>query len=324
MGIELANIIKEGMQARGLTYDQTAEQAGISRTYIAKILQGDRNPDDEVVLKLADVLQMDRKEILFIAHRDRAPEEAKDYFGGKPLKSVRSLPKMFLDLAPQAEYVDENRHSRKYIQLAKQTTSWAKEAIEKESGFTNQFREAQKQVANWMFLRFRDPREAKKQEKLFQHFERLNQELEVYRKKEDQKKELLAIDLPLVTDEEGIDPTIPVLIEKKKNNIWKFAFEKSSSSTPFVYQVKDEGMIPLLKPGDKIIGITGTIEKLEDLIGKIIIAKVKGLGIIVRYYNRKDKNVILTALNPSFSPHILSRSEIEWLYPVKGIYRDLA
>ena len=43
MGIELANIIKEGMQARSLTYDQAAEQAGISRTYIAKILQGDGN-----------------------------------------------------------------------------------------------------------------------------------------------------------------------------------------------------------------------------------------------------------------------------------------
>lgn len=324
MGIELANIIKEGMQARGLTYDQTAEQAGISRTYIAKILQGDRNPDDTVVLKLADVLQMDRKEVLFIAHRDRAPEEAKDYFGSKPLKSVRSLPKTFLDLMPSAEYVDENRYSRKYIQLAKQTTPWAHKTIDKERGFTNQFREAQKQVAHWMFLRFRDPREAKKQEKLFQHFERLNQELEVYRKKEEQKKELFAIDLHLVTDEENADPTIPVLIEKRKTQTWKLAFEKSFSSTPFVYQIKDEGMIPLLKPGDKIIGVTGTIEKLEDLIGKVIVAKIKGLGIIVRYYNRKDKNIILTALNPSFPPHILSRSEIEWLHPVKGIYRDLA
>lgn len=323
MGTELANIIKEGMQARGLTYDQTAEQAGVSRTYIAKILQGSRNPEDEVVLKLADVLQMDRKEILFIAHRDRAPEEAKDYFGGKPLKSVRSLPKMFLDLAPQAEYVDENRYSRKYIQLARQTTSWAKEAIEKESGFTNRFREAQKQVANWMFMRFRDPREARKQEKLFQRFEHLNKEMAAYRKKEEKKKELLAIDLPLVTDEDSIDPAIPVLIEQKKTKTWKLAFEKSPSSTPFVYQIKDEGMVPLLKPGDKIIGITGTIEKLEDLIGKVIIAKVKGLGIVVRYYNRKDKNVILTALNPSFPPYILSRGEIEWLHPVKGIYRDL-
>ncbi len=323
MGIELANIIKEGMQAKGLTYDQTAEQAGISRTYIAKILQGSRNPEDEIVLKLADVLQMDRKEVLFIAHRDRAPEEAKNYFGGKPLKSVRSLPKMFLDLMPSAEYVDENRYSQKYIQLAKQTTPWAQKTIDKESGFTNQFREAQKQVTHWMFLRFRDPKEAKKQEKLFQHFERLNQDLEVYRKKEEQKKELLAIDLPLVTDEEGVDPTIPVLIEKRETQTWKLAFEKSSSSTPFVYQVKDEGMIPLLKPGDRIIGITGTIEKLEDLIGKVIIAKVKGLGIVVRYYNRKDKNVILTASNPSFPPHILSRGEIEWLHPVKGIYREL-
>lgn len=321
MGTELANIIKEGMQAKGLTYDQTAEQAGISRTYIAKILQGSRNPEDEVVLKLADVLQIDRKEVLFIAHRDRAPEEAKNYFGGKPLKSVRSLPKTFLDLMPSAENVDENRYSRKYIQLAKQTTPWAPKTIDKESGFTNQFREAQKQVAHWMFLRFRDPREAKKREKLFQRFERLNQELEVYRKKAEQKKELLAMDLPLVTDEDDADPMISALVKKNKTKTWKLAFEKSSSNTPFVYQIKDEGMVPLLKPGDRIIGIAGTIEKLEDLIGKIIIANVKGLGIIVRYYNGKDKNVILTAANPSFPPHILSRGGIEWLHPVKGIIR---
>lgn len=323
MGIELANIIKERMQVRELTYDQTAELAGISRTYIAKILQGSRNPEDPVLLKLSDVLQMDRKELLFVAHRDRAPEEAKGYFGERSLKSVKSLPKMFLDAMPSPEYVDENRYTRKYIDLAKQTTRWAKEAIEKESGFTNQFREAQKQAANWMFMGFRDPQEARKQKKLFQRFERLNKDMEAYRKKEKKRKELLAIDLPLVTDEDSIDPAIPVLVEKKKTKTWKLAFEKSPSSTPFVYQIKDEGMIPLLKPGDRVIGITGSIEKLEDLIGKVIIAKIRELGIIVRYYNRKEKNVILTALNPSFPPHILSRSEIEWLHPIRGIYREL-
>lgn len=147
--------------------------------------------------------------------------------------------------------------------------------------------------------------------------------METYRKQEEKKKELLAIDLPSVTDEDSIDPAIPVLVEKKKTKTWKLAFEKSPSSTPFVYQIKDEGMIPLLKPGDRVIGITGTIEKLEDLIGKVVIAKVKGLGIIARYYNRKDKKVILTALHPSFPPHILSPGEIEWLHPIKSIYREL-
>ncbi len=323
MGLELGQIIKDRMEALGLTYQRTAELAGITKDYVYKIIQGERKPEEQTVLKLAEALQIDKKELLFISYRDRAPEEAKNYFGERPLKSVRSLPKMFLDLMPSPEYVDENRYSRKYIELAKETTLWGKEAIEKENGFTNQFREAQRQVANWMFLRFRDSRQQKKQEKLFQRFERLNQELEAYRKKEEQKKDLLAIDLPLVTDEDDADPMMPILIEKKKTKTWKLAFEKSPSSTPFVYQIKDEGMIPLLKSRDRVIGITGGIEKLEDLIGKVIIAKVKGLGIIVRYYNRKDKNVIFTALNPSFPPHVLSQGEIEWLHPVKGIYREL-
>ena len=153
--------------------------------------------------------------------------------------------------------------------------------------------------------------------------EHLNREIEAYRKKEEKKKEVLAIELPLITDEDNTDPTLSALVKKRRIKTWKLAFEKSPSSTPFVYQITDDGMIPLLKPDDRVIGITGALEKLEDLIGKVVIAKVKGLGIIVRYYNRKEKNVILTALNPTFPPHILSRGEIEWLHPVKGIYRNL-
>lgn len=322
MGVEVAKIVKERMEALGLTYERTAELAHISRPYIAKILQGTRNPDDATVLRLADALQMDRKELLFVSHRDRAPEEAKGFFG-RPLKSVRSLPKMFLDLAPKAEYVDKNPFSRKYIALAKQTARWAKEAIEKEKDFTSRFREAQNQVANWMFLRFGDPREAKRQEKLFREFEHLSQKIKSYREKEEKKKEAFGIDFPLIADDDDRDPAILFLVEKGKSKTWKFAFEKSPSKTPFAYRMKDDSMVPLIQPKDMIIGAAGELQNLEALIGKIIIAKIKGLGIIVRHYNRKEKSVIFTALNPSFPPHILSPSEIDWLYPVKGIYRVL-
>jgi len=322
MGVEVAKIVKERMQTLGLTYERTAELAGISRPYIAKILQGTRNPDDGTVLRLADALQMDRRELLFVTHRDRAPEEAKGFFGGA-LKKAPSLPKMFLDMAPKAEYVDENPYSRKYIELVKQTTRWAKEAIEKEKGFTAQFRQAQKEVANWLFMRFGDPREAKRQEKLFREFERLNQRIKAYRKKEEKKKEVLAVDFPLITDEDNRDPVILFLMEKKEPKTWRLSFEKSPAKTPFVYRVKDDSMVPSIQPKDLVIGATGELENLEELIGKVVIAKIKGLGIIVRHYNRKEKNVILTALNPAFPPHILSRGEIEWLHPIKGVYRGI-
>ncbi len=318
MGLELGRIIKGRMEALGLTYQRTAELTGVTKDYIYKIIQGCRNPEETTVLKLAEALQLDKKELLFIHYRDRAPAEAKSYFG----ETVPSFAKMYRDLMPSAEYVIEDRFSKKYIDLAKKIDHYAKESIEKKIDFRQQFQEAQNQVAHFLTRRYRDPRAAQKKERLFTEFEKLNKEAEKQRKKEFQKKETIGFELPLLTDENSRDPYLLFEKEKKDHSTWKLKLEKTPATIPFVYKIRDDAMTPLLKVGDIAIGMTGT-ESLAELFGKTVIAKVKGLGIIIRHYNRQEKKIILTSLNPSFPPIILSSSEIEWLHSIKSAYQDL-
>ena len=113
MVLELGRIIKDRMEALGLTYQRTAELTGVTKDYIYKIIQGSRNPEETTVLKLAEALQLDKKELLFIHYRDRAPAEAKSYFG----ETVPSLAKVYRDLMPKTEYVIEDRFSKKYIEI---------------------------------------------------------------------------------------------------------------------------------------------------------------------------------------------------------------
>lgn len=319
MGIELGRVVREKMRALELTYDKTAELAGISRTYVAKIIQGARDPEDETVLKLAEVLEMDKKELLFISHRDKTPEEAKAYFGLKP---VPTFQKIFRDHLPPPEYVEENRYSRKFIELAKKIDDHAKKRIEHEKDFESRLREARDEFAGFLTRDYRDPRAQRRKEQLLKQFERLGKKkMEAYREKLLRKKELFGFDLPLLTDKNPRDPYLLFGKEKAGHIKWELRLEKTAVVIPFAYRLKDDSMMPAFQKGDTVIGATGSIESLEDLIGKVVIAKIKKLGVIVRYYNHKDKNAILTASSPSFPPHILKRGEIEWLHPIKGIYR---
>ncbi len=72
---QLGGIIRQRMKALNLTYERTAELAGISRCYLAKIIQGVRNPREAVLLSLTDVLMMDKKKFLQTAYSDRLPKE---------------------------------------------------------------------------------------------------------------------------------------------------------------------------------------------------------------------------------------------------------
>ena len=153
-------------------------------------------------------------------------------------------------------------------------------------------------------------------------FEKLNREAEIYRKKELRKKETVGFELPLLTDENSRDPYLLFGKDKSDKGHWKFQLEKTPAEIPFAYKIPDNAMAPLFQFGDMAIGMTG-IESLEELFGKAVIAKIKGLGIVIRHYNRQEKKIILTSLNPSFPPLVLPASEIEWLHLVKGIYREL-
>jgi len=62
------------------TRKSLAQQAGITPEYLKKIEDKNAIPSDEIVLRLADALDVDRKQLLFLAKKMSAPEEAKQFF----------------------------------------------------------------------------------------------------------------------------------------------------------------------------------------------------------------------------------------------------
>lgn len=77
---ELANYLKKSMQELGFNYSRLARETGISAVYVMKVMKGERIPSDALVGKLAGVLGLDSRKALFLAHRDKTPEEFRGLF----------------------------------------------------------------------------------------------------------------------------------------------------------------------------------------------------------------------------------------------------
>lgn len=77
---ELATFLRGGMETAGYNYSELARRAGISAVYAMKIVKGERIPSDAVIGKLARVLGLDPRRGLFLAHRDKTPEEFRGLF----------------------------------------------------------------------------------------------------------------------------------------------------------------------------------------------------------------------------------------------------
>ncbi len=64
----------------GLTYEDLARRVGVSGVYVSKIAQGKVVPSDEIVVKLAQALDLDLEALILAAHYEKAPGEVKDIF----------------------------------------------------------------------------------------------------------------------------------------------------------------------------------------------------------------------------------------------------
>ena len=88
-----AEIIHYHRDRLGLNKKQLAEKVGVTQPYIVQIENDGKIPGDGVVLRLADALGLDRRELLFAAYRARATDDTRHYF--------RSI---FDDLTPTDEF----------------------------------------------------------------------------------------------------------------------------------------------------------------------------------------------------------------------------
>jgi len=75
-----AEIIRFHRERLGLNKKQLAEKVGVTQPYIVQIENDGKIPGDGVVLRLADALGLDRRELLFAAYRARASDDTRHYF----------------------------------------------------------------------------------------------------------------------------------------------------------------------------------------------------------------------------------------------------
>ena len=68
-------LIKELRQARGMTQDELANMAGITRPYLSQIERGDRRITNDLETKIAEALGVEAGALVDISARGREDEE---------------------------------------------------------------------------------------------------------------------------------------------------------------------------------------------------------------------------------------------------------
>lgn len=87
----------------------------------------------------------------------------------------------------------------------------------------------------------------------------------------------------------------------------------------FALRIRGDSMEPFLMDGDIVLVCPNW--SLRE--GRPVVAKIRGGEITCKIYNRKERNIILSAVNPRYKPIIVATDEIEWLYPVVRVVRDI-
>ena len=75
----IAEMLEDAMRQKGFTQQRLAEEAGFTAPWINMILRRAKAPGPEALLRLADVLGLDRGRLVRQAHYERAYEPWKPY-----------------------------------------------------------------------------------------------------------------------------------------------------------------------------------------------------------------------------------------------------
>lgn len=78
--MDFRETISRYREKAGWTKKKLAELVGVTQPYIVQIENDGKVPSDAVVIRLADCLGVDRRELLFAAYRARAPRDLKECF----------------------------------------------------------------------------------------------------------------------------------------------------------------------------------------------------------------------------------------------------
>jgi transcriptional regulator with XRE-family HTH domain len=84
---KLGEYLKTRREALGLTQRELAHQSGVEASHVAFIESGRRKPSLKLIARMADVLGIDRQELLVLAH-----PEAKALLVEPPIKPSKATP----------------------------------------------------------------------------------------------------------------------------------------------------------------------------------------------------------------------------------------
>jgi SOS-response transcriptional repressor LexA len=73
-------LLGKELREQGWTYEDLARKVGVSGVYISDIVRGKKVPKDDVVLKLAQALELDLERLILLAHLEKAPGAVKPIF----------------------------------------------------------------------------------------------------------------------------------------------------------------------------------------------------------------------------------------------------
>lgn len=95
--MELSNILKEARDKKGLLLREVAALIEVDTAMISKFENGDRNPTRPQILRLAEVLDLDKNKLLTLWLRDRLVNEMKNETVA--LEALRLAKKKYKELA---------------------------------------------------------------------------------------------------------------------------------------------------------------------------------------------------------------------------------
>jgi len=107
--IDFGMLIKEARKQKGYTQRQLAKQLGIDFTYLSKLENSrpDYAPKEELIRKLAEYLNLDEEELIFLAGRIPSQDEdlIKQHYQNMPLlfRRMRENPEFAAKIFQQAQ-----------------------------------------------------------------------------------------------------------------------------------------------------------------------------------------------------------------------------
>lgn len=73
-------VLKDAIQEKNITTKALADQIGITDSYLSKIINGKKEaPKEEITNKIAEVLEINPRELILAGYLDRAPSEIREF-----------------------------------------------------------------------------------------------------------------------------------------------------------------------------------------------------------------------------------------------------